>query len=267
MNVNLMGILNVTPDSFSDGGRFDSVERAVKRALEMIEEGANIIDVGGESTGPGSQDVDLEEELGRIIPVIKGIRSGNGEIMISVDTWKVEVARQAIKAGANMVNDVTALRGDPEMARVVAEAGVPIVLMYSKDNSPRTTKEVLHYDDVMVTIREFLEKRVKVAEEAGIKRENIIIDPGMGAFVSMDAKYSYEILARLNELKDLGLPILVGTSRKSFLVTQFGEAKPEDQLEGSISTAIEAYLNGAQILRVHDVKETRQAIDFVQKLH
>lgn len=273
----VMGILNVTPDSFSDGGAYflgadldRSVEMAVARALEMIKEGADIIDVGGESTGPGSSDVSLEEELGRVIPVIEGIRaeeerrSIGRNVLISVDTWKSEVAEKAIEAGATMVNDVTAFRGDPEMARVVADARleggarVPVVLMYSKDEGPRTSKENVKYTDVVAAIKEFLMERVKVAEKAGVSRDQIILDPGMGAFVSMDPEYSYEILARLEEFKDLGFPILVGTSRKSFLTTHFGDMKPEDRLEGSLSTAFEAKMNGASILRVHDVAETRQ---------
>lgn len=240
--LHIMGILNVTPDSFSDGGKFVDVERAVARALQMIEEGAAVVDVGGESTGPGSVDVNLDEELARVIPVIQAIRKAEevrgvskvNRMQISVDTWKSEVARQAIEAGANMVNDVTALRGDPDMARVVAEAGVPVVLMYSKDASARTTgglEGAVGYDDVVATVRAFLEERIKVAEFAGIPREQIIVDPGMGAFVSSEARVSLELLERLDELRTLKCPILVGASRKSFIRDIWGGRTARRSLE------------------------------------
>lgn len=256
----VMGVLNVTPDSFSDGGKFDGVERAVVRAREMIEEGAQIIDVGGESTGPGSVDVHLEEELERVISVIQAIHEQVPEVLISVDTWKSEVASQAIEAGACMVNDVTALRGDPGMAGVVAEADVPVVLMYSKDDSARTTGDAMEYDDVVETVLSFLEERIGVAEMAGISRERMVVDPGMGAFVSSVAKYSLEILEKLNMLKTLGCPILVGASRKSFIKDIWGGDRPEDRLKGSLEAAKLAVKNGASIVRVHDVKETVLAL-------
>ncbi|MBT5016186.1 dihydropteroate synthase [Candidatus Peregrinibacteria bacterium] len=260
-----MGILNVTPDSFSDGGDLDGseggvlVEAVVQRAQKMILEGADILDIGGEATGPGSKDVSLEEELSRVIPVIKAVRAELPEVWISVDTWKAEVARQAIVAGADMVNDVTALRGDEEMANVVLENEVPICLMYSKDGNARTTTDSIEYDDVMVTIKDFLRERVEMAQQKGIPQ--IILDPGMGVFVSMNPDYSYEVLEKLRELEELGFPILVGTSRKSFLTARFGEKVPKERLEGSVMTTLQAALNGAHILRVHDVKETREMIN------
>jgi dihydropteroate synthase len=261
----IMGILNVTPDSFSDGGDLDGseggvlVEAVVQRAQKMILEGADILDIGGEATGPGSKDVSLEEELSRVIPVIKAVRAELPEVWISVDTWKAEVARQAIVAGADMVNDVTALRGDEEMANVVLENEVPICLMYSKDGNARTTTDSIEYDDVMVTIKDFLRERVEMAQQKGIPQ--IILDPGMGVFVSMNPDYSYEVLEKLRELEELGFPILVGTSRKSFLTARFGEKVPKERLEGSVMTTLQAALNGAHILRVHDVKETREMIN------
>lgn len=253
----IMGILNVTPDSFSDGGKY--YESGVFRAIEMIKEGAAIIDIGGESTGPGSKDVPEEEELRRVIPVIKELRARDLNIRISVDTYKSNVAREAVLAGANIVNDVTALRGDPKMAQTLAELNVPVVLMYSKDATPRTTSDNVQYDDVCETILGFLEERIDYAVSQGIKRENIIIDPGMGAFISSDPKYSFEILERLAEFKVFNLPILIGASRKSFLA---GHAKlpPSERLEASLKAAKLAVKNGANILRVHDVKET---IDFL----
>lgn len=272
----VMGVLNVTPDSFSDGGLFLSPEKALERAKEMIRAWAGIIDVGGESTGPGSPDVTVEEELRRVVPVIEGIASRlpagtaslavlapRNDVWISVDTWKSEVARQATLAGADMVNDVTALRGggDSEegtrLARVVAEAGVPIVLMYSKDATPRTTRDAVTYRDVVATIKDFLNERIAFAVSHGIARDKIIIDPGMGAFVSGKAEYSWEILERLREFEDLGCPILVGASRKSFLG---GELK--DRLSGSLQAARIAFKNGASIIRAHDVAETVSLLDY-----
>jgi len=252
----IMGILNVTPDSFSDGGEHDTVEKAIAHAAVMVREGADIIDVGGESTGPGSPEVSLEEELARVVPVIEAIHAAHPEVQISVDTWKAEVARQAIEAGASMVNDVTALRGDPEMAGVVAGARVPVVLMYSKDSSARTKPLAVEYNDVVVAISRFLEERIGTATRAGIDRSKIIIDPGMGAFVSSVAKYSLEILERLREFESFDLPILVGASRKSFIREIWGGETPDDRLEGSLEAAKLALRNGASILRVHDVAET-----------
>lgn len=266
----IMGILNVTSDSFSDGGKYYEIESrkqkaesrggsAILRAVEMIKEGAAIIDIGGESTGPGSKDVSCEEELKRIIPVIKELRKQNSDIWISVDTYKSNVAHEAIKAGACIINDVTALRGDPDMARIIAKLDVPVILMYSKDSTARTTSGKVQYNDVVEIILKFLDERTKYAISVGIRRENIIIDPGMGAFVSGDPKYSWEILERLREFEVLGFSILIGASRKSFLA---GPTKlpPNERLEASLEAAKFAVKNGASILRVHDVKET---IDFL----
>lgn len=247
----VMGILNVTPDSFSDGGKYLNIESATQRALEMIAEGAKIIDIGGESSGPGSVDVSLEEELERVIPVIKAIRKMDADVLISVDTYKAEVARAAILAGANMINDVTALRGDANMANVLKDFQCKIVIMYSKDSTARTTREVREYDDVVATVKSFLQSRIDFLLAHGVEKSNIIVDPGMGAFVSAEPKYSFEIINRLTELKDLGCPILVGVSRKSFL-----GGNVEDRLQASIEAAKTCVANGADIVRVHDVKET-----------
>lgn len=252
----IMGILNVTPDSFLDGGEYATLASAVDRAFTMVAQGADIIDVGGESTGPESLEVSLEEELNRVIPVIRAIHERDPQIKISIDTWKAEVARQAIQMGASMVNDVTALRGDSSMASVVAKADVPVVLMYSKDNTPRTTKKSVHYHDVVRTICSFLSERMAYAETQGIHLQRIFIDPGMGAFVSADSKYSFEILDRLAEFKVFGCPILVGASRKSFL----GGIHPRDRLKPSLEAAFCAVRHGASIVRVHDVRETVQRL-------
>lgn len=292
----IMGILNVTPDSFSDGGKFVDVDLAVARALQMAKEGAEIIDIGGESSGPGSKDVSPEVELARVIPVVKklipilkerGLRGEIGavggmagvsqQVFLSVDTYKAEVARQAIEAGADMINDVTALRGDfnpagdSKMAAVLAKySNVPVVIMYSKDPTARTTRENVQYDDVIATVRKFLEERIKVGIAAGIARERFIIDPGMGAFVSMEPKYSLEILRRLREFgvaSDLkNLLILIGASRKGFIGDVFGGLPVAERLEGSLACAAIAAMNGASILRVHDVKETRRVIDMINAI-
>lgn len=248
----IMGILNVTPNSFSDGGNFFNVHAAVNRGIEMAEEGADIIDIGGESTGPGSVYVPVAEELRRTLLAIARLhkRLRNKKTIISIDTYKAEVAWQAIVSGATMINDVTALRGDPEMARVVAETGVPVVLMYSKDSTPRTTRIKKKYKDVVKTIMEFLDERIRFAVGAGISKNKIIIDPGMGAFVSGEPKYSYEILRRLPEFKKLGCPILLGVSRKSFLPGAVTERDEPTRIANLV-----AVLNGADIIRVHQISK------------
>lgn len=263
----IMGILNVTPDSFSDGGALfvgGKIDPALvmKRVDAMIDEGADIIDIGGESSGPGSIGVSLKEELARIEPVLKifSARKIFKKISVSVDTWRSPVASVALVSGADMVNDVTALRGDKKMASVLAKSSRRIVLMYSKDSSARTTPAKMAYDDVMKTVIDFLEARVSYALSHGISRDRLILDPGMGAFVSGDPKYSFEILKRLRELQIFDLPILVGTSKKSFLGGQLDERG-----ERTLASSCLAYSNGASILRVHDVGAARVALDTVWK--
>ncbi len=253
----IMGILNLTPDSFSDGGSFNTTQKAIKRAKEMEEQGADIIDIGGESTGPGSKNISLEQELKRTIPILKKIRK-HTNLPVSIDTYKAEVARQALEEGANIINDITALRGDPQMTTIASKYKCPIVLMYSKDNSPRTTTKKIEYKDVIATIKTFFRKQFKVAKKHKVSSNQIIIDPGMGQFISSIPKYSYEIIARLSELTTSKNKILIGISRKSFLGNQI-----ETRLEkGLIASAI-AYLNGASILRTHDIRET---IEFFKTL-
>ncbi|HLG25339.1 MAG TPA: dihydropteroate synthase [Candidatus Gracilibacteria bacterium] len=256
----VMGILNVTPDSFSDGGKYAHPDKALKRALEMVREGADIIDVGGESSGPGSQDVSLKDELERVIPVFEKLRKET-DVILSVDTCKADVALHALNIGVDMVNDVTALRGDPTMAQALAKYDAPVVIMYSKDPSARTTREPQQYDDVVATVRDFLSDRIEYGVRQGIKKSRFILDPGMGAFVSSDPKYSLQLLNRLDELKDFGLPILVGPSRKSFIPGPI-----EERLEGSLAACAVAVMNGAGILRVHDVQQTRRVVDMVHAI-
>ena len=249
----IMGVLNVTPDSFSDGGRFmaqGGQDDVVAVAKQMVKDGATVLDVGGESTGPGSHDVAVQEELNRVVPVIEAIHAALPQAVISIDTWKSEVAEAAIAAGASMINDVTAGRGDARIAEVAAKHGVPLVLMYAKDPTPRTTREAVEYDDVMATIKAFLQERIAWARAQGV--QNVIVDPGMGLFVSANPDYSWEIIDRIEELHDLGCPILVGASRKSFL--------GEDRAGGTLLTT--TLLQGrVDMLRVHDVFENATAFD------
>lgn len=250
----IMGILNLTPDSFSDGGQYNNIQKALRRVRQMEQEGADIIDIGGESTGPKSSNVSLEEELNRVVPILKKIRK-HTKLPISIDTYKSEVARIALEEGADMINDVTALRQDKKLAAIIAKYNCPIVLMYSKDNTPRTTIKKINYKDVMHTIKNFLKKRINYAQKQGIAKKNIIIDPGMGQFISAIPKYSFEIIARLKELQTLKFPILIGISRKSFLG---GELQNRDEKSALLSAI--AYLNGASIIRAHDVKTTKRCL-------
>lgn len=257
----VMGILNVTPDSFSDGGRFFSLESAVAHARQLIREGADIIDVGGESTRPGAEPVPAEEELRRVLPVIRAIRK-EFSVPISIDTYKAIVAEAALAAGANIVNDISALRFDPQMVEVVAHARVPIVLMHML-GTPQTMQQNPVYTDVVREIKEFLGERIAFARAHGIRE--IIIDPGIG--FGKTVAHNVEILRRLSELKDLGCPILIGTSRKSFIGKLGGtEENPlpiSERLEGTIASNVIAVLHGAQIVRVHDVAAMKRALAIV----
>ena len=246
----IMGILNITPDSFSDGGKFNAPEAALQRIEAMIAEGADIIDIGGESTGPGSSHVLAKDELARLKPVIDGIaeRRLTEKTCFSIDTYKASVAEFALEKGFQMVNDVTALRGDPKMINILIKYKPYVVLMYSKDITPRTTGDKVAYEDVIGTIKDFLVEQSSLLLEAGFPREKIIIDPGMGAFISGIPDYSFEVIERLGELKPLGYPILVGISRKSCLG---GSLEERDQ--ASLEWSLQAIKNGASIIRIHNV--------------
>lgn len=261
----VMGVLNVTPDSFSDGGRYVELGEAVERALQMFEEEADIVDIGGESTGPGSGSVSEVEELKRVLPVIQGILKKKPDAFLSIDTYKSSVAERSLAAGVSMVNDVTAGRTDPGIFDVVAEHGCPYILMYSKDETPRTTREEREYDDVVATIRNFFKERLAAAKLHGVARSRVILDPGMGAFISGIPGYSFEVLARLQEFQSSKLPILVSPGRKSFLA---GSAKlpPSERLEGTLAASAVAALNGASIIRTHDVEATRRCLDVVEEM-
>ena len=248
-----MGVLNLTPDSFSDGGEFNAPRLALKRIEEMIAQGADIIDIGGESTGPGSFDVSAEEELVRVKPIIDA--APVGKTIFSIDTYKAPIAEYALKHGFQMVNDVTALRGDPKMIDVILKYKPYVVLMYSKDSTPRTTKEAVEYDDVMATIKTFLLERIATLVEVGFPEDKIIIDPGMGAFISSIPDYSFEVIDRLKELTLLGYPILIGISRKSCL-----GGKLEERDRPSVDWSLKAIQNGAEIVRIHNVVMIKKAM-------
>jgi dihydropteroate synthase len=252
----LVGIVNVTPDSFSDGGRYMEPNAAIARGLELERQGAVYIDVGGESTRPGAEPVSAVEELSRVMPVIEGLRAAGLRASVSIDTSKVAVARAAIAAGASLVNDVTAFRAEPELATLVAEQGVECCLMHMR-GEPRTMQLDLHYDDVVAEVGEFLEQRVGYALAAGIARERITIDPGIG--FGKSAEQNLELLSRLAEITALGLPVLIGTSRKSFLGAVTGKPS-DDRLPGPIATCVMAFERGATMFRVHDVGPVADAL-------
>ncbi|MDO8682167.1 MAG: dihydropteroate synthase [Armatimonadota bacterium] len=247
----IMGILNVTPDSFSDGGRYLDRDAAMAHAFKMVEDGADIIDIGGESTRPGSEAVSENEEAERVVPVIERLRK-ESDVVISVDTCKAEVARAAIEAGADLVNDISAMAFDPNMRAVVAEAQVPVILMHIK-GTPRDMQVNPQYDDVMSEIAAYLREHIDLAIEAGVDKRLIIIDPGFG--FGKTVEHNLLILRRLKELKSLGHPILMGTSRKSTIGKVLGDLPVEERLEGTAATVAISIMNGANIVRVHDVKE------------
>jgi dihydropteroate synthase len=265
----LMGILNVTPDSFSDGGSFSSIDDAVKKAICMEKDGADFIDVGGESTRPGSQPISEEEEMNRVIPVIEELVK-KIKIPISIDTYKSNVAKNAIDIGVIMVNDITALRGDKRLSSVVRDNNVYLCLMHMK-GKPRSMQINPFYKDIIKEISDFLKERIEIAISSGIKEDKIIIDPGLGfgKRTGKETEDNCEIINRLDELKKLGYPILVGPSRKSFIGNICGgkfQLPVGERLEGSLAAACISIVNGADIVRVHDVKQTRRCIDLVDRI-
>jgi dihydropteroate synthase len=252
----IMGILNVTPDSFSDGGALTDRAAAVNHAALMAAD-ADILDIGGESTRPGAQPVPLAEEIARTAPVIRAIRDAGVTAPISIDTRNAETARAALAAGADMVNDVSALTHDPAMAAVVAEAGVPVCLMHAQGD-PRTMQDAPQYTDVVAEVLDFLSGRVEAALAAGIARDRIVIDPGIGFGKTL--AHNLALLRALGAFQALGLPVLLGASRKRFIGTITGVDRPADRLAGSLAVALHAAGQGVQVVRVHDVIETRQAL-------
>ena len=262
LQTRIIGILNVTPDSFSDGDRFLNIDKAVDHALQMEKDGADIIDVGGESTRPGAKKVELQEELERIIPVISKLR-GKTDIPISIDTYKSEVAKQAIAAGATMINDISALRFDAGMIDVLKKhEEIPIILMHML-GTPQTMQKAPLYEDVIEEILEFFAERIEFCLAKGINRSRIIIDPGIG--FGKRQEDNLEILNKISEFKCFGVPVLMGASRKSF-IGRIYESKPDERLEGSLASTALAFAAGIEIVRVHEVKEHKRFLKVLESV-
>jgi dihydropteroate synthase len=249
-----MGVLNVTPDSFSDGGRFFDPARATGQALAMIAAGADIVDVGGESTRPGAATVDADEERRRVTPVIDAIRRAGSDVLISVDTTKASVAEAALAAGAHIVNDISALRFDERMTAVARDSGAGVVLMHMR-GTPQTMQQEPAYKDVVGEVRAFLEDRIEAAVAAGIDRTQIAVDPGIG--FGKTVAHNMALLARLDTFRDLGCPMIVGTSRKSFIGHVLDRKDPADRVWGTAATVAWSVSHGARVVRVHDVAAMR----------
>ncbi|ALB72117.1 dihydropteroate synthase [Cronobacter muytjensii] len=254
----VMGILNVTPDSFSDGGQHNTLVEAVKHANAMINAGATIIDVGGESTRPGAAEVSVEEELSRVVPVVEALAQ-RFEVWVSVDTSKPEVIREAARAGAHIINDIRSLT-EPGALEAAAQTGLPVCLMHMQ-GEPKTMQQAPHYDDVFNDVAQFFEQQIARCEAAGIAKEKIILDPGFG--FGKNLTHNYQLLARLSAFHRFGMPLLVGMSRKS-MIGQLLNVGPDQRLPGSLACAVMAAMQGAQIVRVHDVKETVEAMRVVE---
>ena len=259
----IMGILNVTPDSFYDGGKYSSVDRAVVRGLEMAEEGASIIDIGGESTRPGAEPVPLETEMKRVLPVIQEIRKNNEDIFISIDTYKSEVAKAAIEVGADMINDISGLTFDHKMPEIVLEYKVPVVVMHIK-GTPRDMQKNPFYFDVIDEVSRFLQSKRTLLLEKGIPPDHIILDPGIGFGKRLED--NIEIFKNIGLFKNLGSPLLVGHSRKSMIGMILGGIPPDERLEGTLALTAYLFMKGVELVRVHDVKENFRVIKTLEGL-
>ena len=252
----LMGIVNVTPDSFSDGGQLGSAQAAVDHAFRLEEEGADILDIGGESTRPGAEPITVAQELARVMPVIEAL-AGKTRALLSIDTRHAEVMRAAAAAGADMINDVAALTHEPAAMEAAVECGLPVVLMHAQGD-PRTMQDDPRYDDVLTDVFDYLEARIEACERAGIPRSKLIVDPGIGFGKTLT--HNLELLAGLSLLHGLGVPVMLGASRKSFIGKLTGEKVAGERVMGSVGAALAGVAQGAQLLRVHDVKATREAL-------
>jgi len=258
----IMGILNVTPDSFSDGGQFTGVDAGLVHAHAMEKAGADIIDIGGESTRPGAETAEIGDEIRRTAPVLAAIRAESA-IPLSIDTRKSAVARAAVLAGASMINDVSAFGFDPELAQVAATSGLPVCLMHAQGD-PRTMQDNPFYNNVALDVFDFLKERIQLAEQAGISRDRIIVDPGIGFGKTL--QHNVTLLRSLSLYHGTGCAILLGASRKRFIGTLSGVAEPRDRMAGSVAVALHGVAQGVHILRVHDTKETRQALSLQQAM-
>jgi dihydropteroate synthase len=251
----IMGIVNVTPDSFFDGGQFLDADGALKQALRLVHEGADIIDVGGQSTRPGSAEVSLDEEISRVVPVIRELRA-RSDVAVSVDTYSAQVAEAALDAGADIVNDISAFRFDAEMLALIAARGVPAVAMHIQ-GTPRDMQVAPHYENVVEEVCAYLAEALERAEQAGVPRERVAIDPGIGFGKTVD--HNLQLLRSLDRLRELGAPLLVGASRKSF-IGKILDVEAEDRLEGTLAVSTLAVASGADILRVHDARPNLRAM-------
>jgi len=252
----------VTPDSFSDGGRFIDTDIAVDHAIKMIDEGAHIIDIGGESTRPGSVPITEIDECERILPVIESIKKISTKVIISVDTYKASVAKKAIEAGADIVNDISGLTFDPDMISLLSGKDIPVIIMHI-NGKPKTMQKNPVYDNLIEDIKFFLHQQSKIAEKAGIKKNHIILDPGIGFGKTFE--HNFTLLRRLDEICSLGYPVMIGPSRKAFI----GDALDlpiDERIEGTIATIVAGIINGAKIVRVHDVKEVSRAVKITEKI-
>lgn len=262
-NMKVMGILNATDDSFYSGSRVGSVENAVNRAMKMIEDGADILDVGGESTRPGSDPVSVEEEIERVVSVIEGIRKKNKDILISVDTYRSKTAEESIKAGADIINDISAMTFDDGMADIAVRYNVPVILMHIK-GTPKNMQKNPHYDDVVKEVKEFFEERIDYAIKKGIKKDKLILDPGIGFGKNFD--HNMELIRNIDKFFVFDLPILLAVSRKSSIGEALGGVPVEERLEGTIAISCYAAMKNVDMVRVHDVLENKRAIKMIEVL-
>ncbi|NLV75663.1 MAG: dihydropteroate synthase [Tissierellia bacterium] len=262
-NMKIMGILNVTDNSFYPESRVGSVENAVNRAMKMIEDGADILDIGGESTRPGSDPVTVDEEIDRVIPVIKGIRERNKDILISVDTYRSKTAEEAIKAGGDIINDISAMTFDENMANVVKKYNVPVILMHIK-GTPKNMQKNPHYDDVVKEVQDYFKERIQYAKYKGIKEEKIILDPGIG--FGKNFQHNMELIKNIDSFFIFNLPILLAVSRKTFIGEALGGLPVDERLEGTMAISCYAAMKDVDIVRVHDVLENKRAVDMIEVL-
>lgn len=259
----IMGILNATPDSFYEGSRFMELERALNRAEDMIKNGVDIIDIGGESTRPGSEPVGVEEEIKRVVPVIEAIREKNKNILISVDTYRSETARRAIEAGADIINDISGMTFDKDMVNVVKEYNVPIIIMHIK-GTPKDMQKNPQYDNVLKEVKDYFIERIEYALKNGISKDKIILDPGIGFGKAYE--HNIELIKNIDYFSDLNVPILLAVSRKSSIGIALGNVPPEDRLEGTIAVTCYASMKNVDIIRVHDVLENKRALMMMEAL-
>ena len=262
-SMKVMGIINVTPDSFYEKSRMQSVNTAVDTAVKMINDGADFIDIGGESTRPGSNPVTEEEEINRVVPAVKEIRKINSKILISVDTYRAKTAEEALKAGADIINDISALTFDEKMADIVSSYKVPVILMHIK-GAPKSMQQNPYYKDVFEEVSGFLKERIEFAVSKGITHDKIIIDPGIG--FGKNFEHNIELIKRIGEFQNLNCPVLLAVSRKTSIGKATGAAAPKDRLPGTIAVTCYAAMHGVDMVRVHDVLENKQAVMMMECL-